>query len=260
MGSADNPFDTFFRNPVYLQFKNHLYNYRLRRGAIRGALKRAQVKGPILEIGSGVSTMADGMDKVVFSDISHEAMRYLSEKKIARTASTMSVTEIAFRDNSIGCVVCSEVLEHVPDDTKAIDEFARILKPGGSLVITVPAHPRYFGPDDVFVEHQRRYAVWPFLKQIRKAGFEDVQVTKVTGVLDKLAMVALVQLYPLFALRGKKNKPAKEDGFGILLLRGLLPFYILLNWIFSLVVTLEAKLMPLSTTAVIMITGRKIRK
>lgn len=257
MRNTENPFETFYRNPVYLEFKNHLYNYQLRRRAIRDALKSAPQNGLILEIGSGVSTMADGLGKVLFSDISMEAMRCLKDRETKPLTAAMSVTDIAIQNEKIDSLVCSEVLEHVPDDRRALYEFSRILKPGGLLVLTVPAHPRYFGTDDIFVEHQRRYKIWPFLKQIRKAGFNQVKIVKITGLLDKLAMVTLTTLYPLFALRGKKKKAAKDSGLRILLLRGLLPFYITLNWIFALFVTLEARLMPLSTTAVIMVTARK---
>ncbi len=257
MSLAENPFEDFFRNPVYLSFKNHLYNYQLRRSAIRSALKQSGPQDLVLEIGSGVSTMADGLGKVLFSDISEEAMRYLREKNVSRLESVMSVTHIALKDAKVPCIVCSEVLEHVPDDTKALKEFARVMKPGGKLILTVPAQQRFFGPDDVFVEHVRRYDVAPFVKQIENAGFEKVEVVKVTGLLDKLAMLTLTWLYPLFALK-KKGENRKASSIRVFVLTLLLPFYILLNWIFALLVTVEAKLMPLSTTAVIMV--KAVRK
>lgn len=41
-------------------------------------------------------------------------------------------------DASFDAILCSEVLEHVPDPTRALDEFARLLKPGGRLILTAP--------------------------------------------------------------------------------------------------------------------------
>lgn len=41
-------------------------------------------------------------------------------------------------DRSFDAILCSEVLEHIPDPTKALDEFARLLKPGGTLILTAP--------------------------------------------------------------------------------------------------------------------------
>jgi len=42
------------------------------------------------------------------------------------------------QDKSLDGVICSEVLEHVPNYQAALDEFARVLRPGGKLLITSP--------------------------------------------------------------------------------------------------------------------------
>lgn len=52
--------------------------------------------------------------------------------------SCMDVRELPFNNNIFDCVICSEVLEHIPDDKKAISELVRIVKPGKLLVISVP--------------------------------------------------------------------------------------------------------------------------
>ena len=41
-------------------------------------------------------------------------------------------------DGSFDAILCSEVFEHIPDPTKAVGEFARLLKPGGTLILTAP--------------------------------------------------------------------------------------------------------------------------
>ena len=48
------------------------------------------------------------------------------------------ITSIPEPDASFDAILCSEVLEHLPEPTKAIDEFARLLKPGGKLILTAP--------------------------------------------------------------------------------------------------------------------------
>jgi len=48
------------------------------------------------------------------------------------------ITAIPEQDDAFDAILCSEVLEHVPDPTRALDEFARLLKPGGKLVVTAP--------------------------------------------------------------------------------------------------------------------------
>lgn len=48
------------------------------------------------------------------------------------------ITAIPAPDASFDAILCSEVLEHVPEPTHALDEFARLLKPGGKLILTAP--------------------------------------------------------------------------------------------------------------------------
>lgn len=48
------------------------------------------------------------------------------------------ITSIPASDASFDAILCSEVLEHVPEPTHALDEFARLLKPGGILILTAP--------------------------------------------------------------------------------------------------------------------------
>jgi SAM-dependent methyltransferase len=58
--------------------------------------------------------------------------------RIPEFVRTQDVTALTFRDRSMDGVVCLDVLEHVPDYRAALCEFARVLKPGGTLVLTVP--------------------------------------------------------------------------------------------------------------------------
>lgn len=47
---------------------------------------------------------------------------------------------IPFRDEAFDVVICSEVLEHIPDHEGAVEEALRVLRPGGILVVSVPRH------------------------------------------------------------------------------------------------------------------------
>ena len=52
--------------------------------------------------------------------------------------SAMDITVLPFKDESFDVVLCSEVLEHIPDDIQAISELIRIVKPGKTLAVSVP--------------------------------------------------------------------------------------------------------------------------
>lgn len=51
---------------------------------------------------------------------------------------TVDLTDVPFEDDSFDVIVCSHVLEHVPDDTAAMAELFRILRPGGQALVLVP--------------------------------------------------------------------------------------------------------------------------
>jgi SAM-dependent methyltransferase len=94
----------------------------------------------------------------------------------------MDITDIQYPDASFDVIYCSHVLEHVPDDRKAIREFHRVLRPTGWAVIQVPItaeetfedptitdpaeRERLFGQHD----HVRRYGP-DYLDRLREAGF-----------------------------------------------------------------------------------------
>lgn len=48
------------------------------------------------------------------------------------------ITDLPFNDNSFDIVFCNHVLEHIPDDTKAMQELYRVLKPGGFGIFQIP--------------------------------------------------------------------------------------------------------------------------
>ncbi|WP_321496012.1 class I SAM-dependent methyltransferase [uncultured Desulfobacter sp.] len=66
----------------------------------------------------------------------HESLNDLSCRNWALSA--MDITALPFEDNSFDVVICSEVLEHIPDDNKAINELVRIVRPGKILAVSVP--------------------------------------------------------------------------------------------------------------------------
>jgi SAM-dependent methyltransferase len=98
----------------------------------------------------------------------------------------MDVTDIKFPDRSFEVIYCSHVLEHVPDDRKAMREFHRILTDDGWAVLLVPiTAPKTYEDPSVTSEeerlrlfgqkdHVRRYGP-DYVDRLRESGF-DVQV------------------------------------------------------------------------------------
>ncbi len=57
-----------------------------------------------------------------------------------KLVSMSDITRLPFQDESFDVVICSEVLEHIPDHVQAVREIVRVLKPGKSLVVSVPRY------------------------------------------------------------------------------------------------------------------------
>lgn len=69
-------------------------------------------------------------------------------------------------------ILCCDVLEHLDDDRAACAELARVLAPGGTLVVTVPAGPGLWSQHDLALGHRRRYARGELETRLQEAGFE----------------------------------------------------------------------------------------
>ncbi len=74
-------------------------------------------------------------------------------------------------------LVCAfEVLEHIEDDATTLKEWAVRLRPGGWLLLSVPAHQHRFGPADEMAGHFRRYDPAVMDALLRSCGFTDVEI------------------------------------------------------------------------------------
>ena len=54
-----------------------------------------------------------------------------------------SIFELPFKDCAFDCVICSEVIEHVPADERVFSELERVLEPGGRLILGTPDYDRW---------------------------------------------------------------------------------------------------------------------
>jgi SAM-dependent methyltransferase len=72
----------------------------------------------------------------------YAAMRESGELPDGVTCQSVNgdATRLPFPDDAFDRVLASEVLEHIPDDAAAFGELARVLRPGGTMAITIPAH------------------------------------------------------------------------------------------------------------------------
>ncbi len=75
-----------------------------------------------------------------------------------------------------GLVCAFEVLEHISDDAAALAEWVPLVKPGGHILLSVPADPTRFGPSDTLAGHFRRYTAEELTARLTEAGCTDVRI------------------------------------------------------------------------------------
>jgi SAM-dependent methyltransferase len=90
-----------------------------------------------------------------FVDMSERAVARLREA--GAHAEVGTIVDLPFASQSFDLVCAMDVIEHVEDDVGALSELARVLAPGGTLLISVPLHESHWTAFDDFVGHCRRY-------------------------------------------------------------------------------------------------------
>lgn len=96
----------------------------------------------------------------------------VSDLDSPRPEERIDITVIPFDDDAVDCIICSHVLEHVPDDRRAMRELRRVLRPGGWAVINAPvdrARERTF-EDASAVSKERRKALFGQEDHVRVYG------------------------------------------------------------------------------------------
>lgn len=128
----------------------------------------------LIDVATGTGYVAIEMAKlgmkVIATDLTPEAIenlkKYKKKFKLSNLTLKKSLAEkIDLPDNSVDYLVANAILEHIPEEQKAIEEWKRIVKPGGKLFITVPLKFRYIWPflwlpnhfHDKRIGHLRRY-------------------------------------------------------------------------------------------------------
>jgi SAM-dependent methyltransferase len=152
------------------------------------ALAAPYLGAEILEVGAGHGTftglLLSGGARVVATDLSE---RCVSELR-ARYA---GVPGVEVRQNDVAeaaeggpydSIVLVNVLEHLEDDATAVKQLASALRPGGHLILWVPAFDRLYSEFDRQVGHHRRYRIAELRRLVLNAGLESTDIRYVNTV------------------------------------------------------------------------------
>jgi SAM-dependent methyltransferase len=179
-----------------LAVDEHHWWYRGRRRVIRAELDRLGLpaRSRILDAGCGSGrTMAELVryGEVSGIELNPDAAglargRGLGEVHVGR------LEQLPWEDGVFDLITCLDVIEHVPDDVAALAELRRVARPGGFLLVTVPAYQALWSRHDEHNHHFRRYSR-PMLRSAAvSAGWQIRRVSSFNSLL--LAPAAAVRL------------------------------------------------------------------
>lgn len=185
--------------------------YKERRHLL-GKMLRGRTPGKALDIGA-----AGGGNTRVLRDLGWQAspLEYGPEgaevaKERGLAVMRADATHLPLADGSLDLVTAFDVLEHLEDDDACVREVARVLKPGGTFLVAVPADPKLWSSHDVAVSHVRRYTR-----------------ATLTQVLDHESLRLewmkswMVLLRPVVALRRKSSSGSDLDDINPIVNAGL---------------------------------------
>lgn len=187
-------------------------------------------KASVLNIGAGGQ-----VQRIIEESLRHEDIILISTDIDPKRRPDIvdDITSSKLEDESFDFIICSEVLEHVKEPQSAVDNFFRLLKPGGKCLVTVPfLFPTHDAPHDYFrytefglrhlftsfkiLDMRSRNTWWEtvLLLKLRMLWFANFR-TQVMIAISSLVFILLIPLFVLFS--GKGVWPAMTSGFIIAL-------------------------------------------
>jgi len=183
-------------SPIPLQRFWQRRRFRYIDGLIEG-------QGPVLDVGCGSSHIIGVLPMgSVALDVLINKLRFARRFRVPRVRA--SGFALPFADGSFPCVLCSQVIEHVPMVPSMIDELCRVLTPGGRLVLGTPDYDRW---EWVWIEKAYGLAA--------PGGYADEHISHYTrkGLLDDFARRGYTHEATRYILRGELilafRKPAR---------------------------------------------------
>jgi SAM-dependent methyltransferase len=185
--------------------------YRARRDILADLIRREArppARARILEIGCGTGhnlEMLAKFGKVDALELDDEA-RGIAEQRLGRKVMNAPLPELAgVRDRHYDLIAALDVIEHIDDDSAALVAIAAKLKPGGKLVMTVPAHAWMWSAHDVVNHHKRRYSKAALRRLVEASPLRLERLGYFNSLLFPLAVADRLSS----KLRGKDNADVK---------------------------------------------------
>jgi SAM-dependent methyltransferase len=179
-----------------LEVEDDHWWYRGRRRIIRAELDRLALPRPadVLDAGCGSGrTLLELVDygRVSGIELDPEVAAVARERGLGEVVQGR-LEALPWAEDSFDLITCLDVIEHTPDDRETLAALYRVCRPGGFLLVTVPAHQFLWSAHDVYNHHYRRYSRRTLQEAARAAGWSVARMSAFNSVL--FAPAAVVRL------------------------------------------------------------------
>ncbi len=152
----------------------------------------------ILDMGCGTGTMLKYLSRYGQAegiDADEDAVSFCHERGITQVQQVSSFP-LPFEDDTFDLVTALDVIEHIEDDLGTLRELKRVLRPGGMLLVSVPAYRFLWGAQDEISNHKRRYVAPDMRARLLDAGFKVRRLSYFnTYLFPIIAAVRLIRPY-----------------------------------------------------------------
>ncbi|UGS37863.1 class I SAM-dependent methyltransferase [Capillimicrobium parvum] len=168
----------------YFEIEDRHWWFLGRRRIILSELARALAPAPggtrrLLDVGCGTGTMVRELGRFGRAeglDADPQAVAFCAKRGLTSVA-RLEGGRLPHEDASLDVVSAFDVLEHLDDDAGMAAEMRRVLRPGGTAIVTVPAYRWMWGPQDEISHHRRRYVRRELVALLRGAGLDVRRAT-----------------------------------------------------------------------------------
>jgi SAM-dependent methyltransferase len=168
---------------------------RILKSLIGRVVRPPAKKARVLEVGCGTGhnlAMLKKFGKLDACELDPCA-RALASKRLKREVKDARLPDLSMFDcGTYDLVALLDVLEHVRDDADSLRAIHRRLKPGGALLLTVPANPWMWSAHDAAHHHFRRYSKKQLATLFRQTGFEIQLLSYFNSLLFPLVAAARI--------------------------------------------------------------------
>ena len=167
--------------------------FRARRDLLLGLLAaRVPGGGRIADLGCGTGHFLEAAGarwETWGLEPSAECVAFCRERGLARVVQGGIEDAERLLPGGFDAVTLLDVVEHLDDDVAALRTAGRLLRPGGTLLVTVPAYQWLWSGHDVVNQHRRRYTRGRLRSALAAAGIAAARVTYFNGLLLPLAVL-----------------------------------------------------------------------